>query len=287
MNQLIKTSVTKLFPLAVLYLLIMVMFLGESSYEAMITITAAIPLVIYIFNKDVKVATVLKGLLYIFSAGLIVYLYNLLLIDTNWFYFCQRNYYAESTWGILKWNNFFINDLKYLIYLGVIFLAIKTNHVGDEKFSLFVNNLVKSVKNKLNTLFKSRAMQFIILSYAYLLMLIFVAAIILPFVDSGSSFNLDYLETVIWMIPLLFTALYILLYKKRWIVLPAKIIFLIILAIAIIDRVYVIYISGLDLATIIPLLVSLVVLTWPLAHLYRSNIKTWFKSQKKGFINNN
>lgn len=286
MNQLIKTNVTKFLPLVILYLLIMVMFLGESSYEAMITITAAIPLVVYIFNKDVKVAVVLKCLLYIFSAALIFYLYNLIMIDTNWFYFCQRNYYAESTWGILKWNNFFVNDLKYLIYLGVIFLAIKTNHVGDEKFRLFINNSVKYINNKLITLSKSRAMRFIVLSYAYLLILIFVVAIILPFVDPGSSFNRDYLETVIWMIPLLLTALYILLYKKRWIVLPAKILFFIILVIAIVDRLYVIYISGLDLATIIPLLVSLVVLTWPLAHLYRSNIKTWFKPQKKGLINN-
>lgn len=67
---------------------------------------------------------------------------------------------------------------------------------------------------------------------------------------------------------------------------PAKILFLIILVIAVIDRFYVILVSGLDLATIIPLLISLIVLTWPLAHLYRGNIKTWFKFQKNSLINN-
>ncbi len=298
MYQLIKTNVTKFLPLAVLYLLIMVSFLGNSDYESLIVLIAAIPLAIYIFTEDNKLKKYLQYLLNLFIAGIIVYwvtgtsglfngwVYGYYTPSLSSFSYFFTGRYGETGWLVFTNSALFTVDLKILFYIGIIFLALKTNHVGDEKFSLLTHSSVKYIKDKLSTLFKSRAMRFIVLSYAYLLMLIFVVAVILPFVDSSSSFNLDYLETVLWMLPLLFTALYILLYKKRWIVIPAKIIFFIILVIAILDRLYVILISGLDLVTVIPLLVSLIVLTWPLAHLYRDNIKKWFKFQKKGLINN-
>lgn len=132
MDKLKKETIFKILPLVILYFLFIVTFLTNSDYEAIITITAAIPFTVYIFNKDPKLELVLRRVLYAFIAGLLAYIISLFLIDYNWFLFCQRNYYAESTWEIFKWNQFFIYDLKYLIYIGIIFLAIK-NKDGDNK----------------------------------------------------------------------------------------------------------------------------------------------------------
>lgn len=143
MTNLIKATISKFLPLVILYLLFIATFLGNSDYEAIITLTAAIPLAVYIFNKDSKVERVLRYILYVFAAGLIIYIINLFLIDYNWFLFCQRNYYAESIWGIFKWNNFFIYDLKYLVYIGVIFLVLK------DKTYLLIKEFLMKVKLKI------------------------------------------------------------------------------------------------------------------------------------------
>ncbi|MEI7424820.1 MAG: hypothetical protein WCK10_01730 [Candidatus Staskawiczbacteria bacterium] len=126
MPKSIKEIIFKILPLIVLYILFIVMFLANSDYEYIITLTAAIPFVVYIFNKDPKIELILRRVLYAFVAGLVVYIISRCIMDYNWFLFCQRNYYAESAWGIFKWNKFFIYDLKYLIYIGIIFLAVRS-----------------------------------------------------------------------------------------------------------------------------------------------------------------
>lgn len=125
MNKLTKEIVFKFLPLIILYLLITVMFLEKSEFEFMITLTASIPLIVYIFNVNPKVEKILRYVLYVFSFGLLIYLITLLPSDYRWFLFCLRNYYNETIWSTLKWNQFFIYDLKYLIYLGIIVLAVK------------------------------------------------------------------------------------------------------------------------------------------------------------------
>lgn len=125
MNAILKSFVIKLLPLIIFYLCFVAILLNGSNYEVIITLTAVIPLVVYIFSKDPKIELILRWVLYIFAIALVVYLISLLMMDYRWFGFCQRNYYAESYWGILKWNQFFIYDLKYLIYIGIIFLALK------------------------------------------------------------------------------------------------------------------------------------------------------------------
>ena len=120
-----KTIILKTLPLIILYFLFIIKFLNNIDYEAIIILTASIILAIYIFNKDKKIEKVLCYILYLFIAGFIIYLINLFFISYDWFYFCSRNYYNETTFSILKNNQFFIYNFKYLIYIGIIFLAIK------------------------------------------------------------------------------------------------------------------------------------------------------------------
>jgi len=115
----------KVLPLIIIYLLFIATFLGESNYEAIIALTASIPLIFYVFNKDLKIEKILLYILYVFAVALFIYFITLIINDYHWFSFCLRNYYNETIWSTFKWNQFFIYDLKYLIYIGVIFLAIK------------------------------------------------------------------------------------------------------------------------------------------------------------------
>lgn len=130
MNNLTKKTISKFLPLIILYIIFIATFLGNGNYESIITLTAAIPLIVYIFNKNPKIEKKLRYVLYLFSLGLLVYLITLLIGDYRWFSFCLRNYYNETPWNILKWNQFFIYDLKYLIYIGIIFLALKNKKYG-------------------------------------------------------------------------------------------------------------------------------------------------------------
>ena len=100
-------------------------FLGNGDYETIIILTASIPFIVYIFNKDQKIEKILRYVLYLFIIGLIIYLIDLFTVSYSWFFFSLRNYDNATVWGVLKWNWFFIYNLKYLIYIGIIFLAIK------------------------------------------------------------------------------------------------------------------------------------------------------------------
>jgi len=123
-----KKQFIKIFPLVLLYLCFILLFLSNSNYESIITLTASIPLASYIFTKNLKAKLILKYVLYTFAIALIIYVINLLISDYHWFQSSQRIFYSENIWDIVKWNQFFIYDLKYLIYLGIIFLSINNNH---------------------------------------------------------------------------------------------------------------------------------------------------------------
>lgn len=125
MDKITKEIILKFLPLAILYLLIMVMFLAKSEFEFIITLTASIPFTIYILNTNSKIEKILRYILYVFGLGLSIYLITLLQGDYRWFLFCLRKYFNETVWSTLKWNQFFVYDLKYLIYIGIIVLAIK------------------------------------------------------------------------------------------------------------------------------------------------------------------
>lgn len=100
-------------------------FLGNGDYETIIILTASIPFIVYIFNKDPKIEKILRYVLYLFIIGLIIYLIDLFTVSYSWFSFCLRNYENATVWNALKWNWFFIYNLKYLIYIGILFLAVK------------------------------------------------------------------------------------------------------------------------------------------------------------------
>jgi|GEM_PF-2054591 len=130
MNKSIKAKITKLSPLIIVYFLFLIKFISNLDYEAVIVLIALIPLIVYIFNKDPKIERILRYFLYLSVAGLAVYIYDLFLMAQHWFFFCIRNYadgdYSIATiWSFLKSVQFYIYDLKYLIYVGIIFLAIK------------------------------------------------------------------------------------------------------------------------------------------------------------------
>jgi len=121
-----KKQLTKLIPLILLYLSTMALLLMGSNYELIITITASVPLIVYMFNKNTKIDRILKYILYIFVATLLVYLINRLIWDYRWLQASQDIFHFESEWSALRWNQFFIYDLKYLIYIGIIFLAVRS-----------------------------------------------------------------------------------------------------------------------------------------------------------------
>ena len=130
MNKSIKAKIIKLSPLIIVYFLFLIKFISNLDYEAIIILIVLIPLIVYIFNKDLKIERILRYFLYLSIAGLAVYIYNLFLMAQHWLSFCIRNYangdYSLATiWSFLKSVQFYIYDLKYLIYVGIIFLAIK------------------------------------------------------------------------------------------------------------------------------------------------------------------
>lgn len=125
MSNIKKTIIFKFLPLVILYLVVMAMFLGNSNYESILTITLSIPLVIYIFNKNPKVEFVLRWILYIVAIGLVLYLVNLFLMDYRFFSFMKRTAYNENTVSIFKWNQYFYYHFQYLVYIGIIFLAVR------------------------------------------------------------------------------------------------------------------------------------------------------------------
>ncbi len=118
-------------PLILLYLCFITLFLSSLNYEAIITLTASIPLIVYIFNKDSKVEFILRWILYAFVIGLIIYVANLFITDHRFFSFIKRNGYNESTSGILKWNQYFYYHFQYLVYIGITFLALKIKKVTN------------------------------------------------------------------------------------------------------------------------------------------------------------
>ena len=134
MIKLTQTTIYKISPLIILYSFFMITFLNKSDYEAIIALTASIPLIVYIFNKNPKVEKILRYVLYLFIIGLIIHLINLFTVSCSWFSFCLRNYDNATVWSVLKWNWFFIYNFKYLIYIGIIFLALKNKKEIRAKF---------------------------------------------------------------------------------------------------------------------------------------------------------
>jgi len=142
MFKLKKATVYKILPLAILYLLFIISFLGNSDYKSIIVLTAAIPLSLYVFTEDGKLKEYLQYLLYFFIAGLLIYW---IFFSYGWIwslfhgYFAFSGYscffrgcYGETGWNIFIQSGLFQEDFMVLFYLGVIYLAIKNkNRIKD------------------------------------------------------------------------------------------------------------------------------------------------------------
>ena len=138
MLKLSKTTIYKLLPLVILYLLLMISFLGRSDYEYLIVLMAAIPLIAYIFTEDNKLKKYLQYVLYLFTAGIIAYWVfwsygwvwsifhgDFTLSGLSCFY---KGCYGETGWNLFIQSGLFQGDLKVLFYLGIIYLAIKNKN---------------------------------------------------------------------------------------------------------------------------------------------------------------
>ncbi|MFA5163247.1 MAG: hypothetical protein WC441_01835 [Patescibacteria group bacterium] len=138
MFKLSKATIYKILPLAILYLLLIISFLGRSDYEYLIVLIAAIPLVAYIFTEDGKLKKYLQYVLYIFVAGIIVYW---IFGSYGWVWSIFHGYftfswpscfftgcYGETGWNVFIQSGIFQGDLKVLFYLGIIYLAIKNKN---------------------------------------------------------------------------------------------------------------------------------------------------------------
>ncbi len=138
MLKLSKATIYKLLPLAILYLLLIISFLGRSDYEYLIVLIAAIPLIAYIFTEDNKLKKYLQYVLYLFVAGIIAYWifgsYGYVWsIFHGYFTFSWPSCFFTGCYGETGWNLFiqsgiFQGDLKVLFYLGIIYLAIKNKN---------------------------------------------------------------------------------------------------------------------------------------------------------------
>jgi len=137
MFKLSKATIYKILPLVILYLLFIISFLGNSDYKSIIILTAAIPLVIYIFTEDDKLKKYLQYLLYIFIAGIIVYW----ILESSWFMGIYYGFpvfsgfscfftgcYGETGWDIFIQSSLFQIDFMVLFYIGVIYLTIKNKN---------------------------------------------------------------------------------------------------------------------------------------------------------------
>ena len=139
MNNQIKQTIYKILPLIILYVFLMIIFLDRSDYEIMFTLTAAIPFIAYIFNKDPKIERVLRYVLYLLIIYLIIRLKGLFSLSYSWMLFCLSYYEDATVWDVLKWEWFFICYLQYLIYIGIVFLAVK------HKKNIITNDDVKKI----------------------------------------------------------------------------------------------------------------------------------------------
>lgn len=138
MLKLSKATIYKLLPLAVLYFLLIISLLGNSDYELLIVLIAAIPLIAYIFTEDGKLKKYLQYVLYLFVAGIIAYWifgsYGYIWsIFHGYFTFSWPSCFFTGCYGETGWNVFiqsgvFQGDLKVLFYLGIIYLAIKNKN---------------------------------------------------------------------------------------------------------------------------------------------------------------
>lgn len=138
MLKLSKATIYKLLPLAILYLLLIISFLGRSDYEYLIVLIAAIPLIAFIFTEDSKIKKYLQYVLYFFVAGIVAYWvfgsYGLIWgMFNGYFSFPWQSCffdgcYGENTWDIFIQSGIFQVDLKILFYLGIIYLAIKNKN---------------------------------------------------------------------------------------------------------------------------------------------------------------
>lgn len=138
MLKLRKATIYKLLPLAILYLLLVISFLGNSDYELLIVLIAVIPLIAYIFTEDNKLKKYLQYVLYLFVAGIIAYW---IFGSYGWVWSIFHGYftfswpscfftgcYGETGWNVFIQSGFFQGDLKVLFYLGIIYLAIKNKN---------------------------------------------------------------------------------------------------------------------------------------------------------------
>ncbi len=138
MNKLSKATIYKILPLAILYLLFIISFLGNSDYKSIIILTAAVPLAIYIFAEDSKLKRYLQYVLYLFVAGLVIYW---IFGSYGWVWSLFHGYfslpgsrcfftgcYGETGWNIFIQSGLFQGDFMVLFYLGVIYLAIKNKN---------------------------------------------------------------------------------------------------------------------------------------------------------------
>ncbi|MEI6529008.1 MAG: hypothetical protein WCN88_01210 [Candidatus Falkowbacteria bacterium] len=142
LNKNINKLLTKILPLIILYLLFIISFLGNSDYELLIVLLAAIPLIIYIFTENGNLKKYLQYLLYLFIIGIIFYWVKdsygyVWSIFNGYFSFSWPSCYFAGCYGETGRNVFiqsgvFYGDLKVIFYLGVIYLAIKNkNRIKD------------------------------------------------------------------------------------------------------------------------------------------------------------
>lgn len=136
----VKSFIFKIIPLAALYLLAVISFLGSSNYEALIVSLAALPLVIYIFNNDSVLKKYLQFLLYLFIIGIVIYWVRdsygfVWSLFSGYFDFSSFSGFScfftgchgETGWNIFTQSGLFTVDLKILFYIGIIYLAIRGN----------------------------------------------------------------------------------------------------------------------------------------------------------------
>jgi len=138
MFKLSKATFYKLLPLAILYLLLIISFFGNSDYELLIVLIAAIPLIAYIFTEDGKLKKYLQYVLYLFVVGIIAYwifgsygyIWSIFhgYFSFSWPSCFFTGCYGETGWNVFIQSGVFQGDLKVLFYLGVIYLAIKNKN---------------------------------------------------------------------------------------------------------------------------------------------------------------
>lgn len=133
-----KSWIIKILPLAILYFLLLVTFLGNSDYESLVILMAAIPLIIYIFTNNTDLKKYLQYVLYLFIVGIVIYWITSsygVLNGVLYGYFGFGGFscfftgcHGETGWNLFTQSALFTVDLKILFYLAVIFLSIKNKN---------------------------------------------------------------------------------------------------------------------------------------------------------------